>query len=495
MEKKNEFTQKESAVLPYDPIVLLLDILKHWRLVLTIALVILVAGYIFLDQSYKPVYKSDATLVVTTQDSTSTVYSNLKSTSELASVFTELLNSSLLQKIVLDELGMAAHGFKVQASAIEATNLLNIQVTAGDPATAFLVLCSLIENHEIVTFEVVGDMVIEVLKLPEVPRAPINASGAKRDALLLVVFGILVSCAGIAFYSYSRDAIRSEKEAEMKLPYWCLGEILHEKKYRNIAQWKNRKEHSLIITDPSISFCFVETMRKLRRRVEQYMTEGNVLMVTSVAENEGKSTVAVNLALSLAKKHKHVLLIDLDLRKPACRQILRCSDKYHSTKEVITGKSRFDEAVVTDRMSGLDMILGKQIKKASSALYETLISSDGVAVMLQEAGKRYKYVVVDMPPVSVAGDAEHVMDHVDAALLVIQQNGVSAKAIKKASKALGKGRAKMLGCVLNNVYVSHWFGRSGNGYGYGYGYGYGSGYGKYGQTQINKASGAKKNRN
>ena len=52
------------------------------------------------------------------------------------------------------------------------------------------------------------------------------------------------------------------------------------------------------------------------------MDGGKVVMVTSLLENEGKSTVAVNLALAMAKKHERVLLIDCDLRKPACNAIL-----------------------------------------------------------------------------------------------------------------------------------------------------------------------------
>ena len=52
------------------------------------------------------------------------------------------------------------------------------------------------------------------------------------------------------------------------------------------------------------------------------MRGGKVLMVTSVMENEGKSTVSANLALAMAKKYSKVLLIDLDLHKPACRRIM-----------------------------------------------------------------------------------------------------------------------------------------------------------------------------
>ncbi len=67
------------------------------------------------------------------------------------------------------------------------------------------------------------------------------------------------------------------------------------------------------------SFRFVESIRKLRRRVEQHMDGGKVLIVTSLLENEGKSTVTVNLALAMEQKGKRVLLIDCDLGSPRLR--------------------------------------------------------------------------------------------------------------------------------------------------------------------------------
>ena len=104
MEKTKAFEISGPTLLPYSPIVLLRDILKRWLIILMAAVVVGVGDYILMDQTHQPVYKTDATLVITTQDSTSTVYSNLNSTSELAAVFASLLNSSVMQKTVLEEL-------------------------------------------------------------------------------------------------------------------------------------------------------------------------------------------------------------------------------------------------------------------------------------------------------------------------------------------------------------------------------------------------------
>ena len=100
--------------------------------------------------------------------------------------------------------------------------------------------------------------------------------------------------------------------------------------------------------------------------------------------------------------------------------------------------------------------------------------------MLEQARKEFDYVVIDMAPMSVVSDTEAVMELSDASLLVVRQNGVRSLDLNRAINDLQRGKAKLLGCVLNNVYSMDIL--SGEGYGTGYGrYG---GYGKYGRYGV-----------
>ena len=159
--------------------VLFRDAVRKWALILVIAMICGMAAYVYTDTGYVPRYRTEATLVLTTRDSASTVYNNLDSAANLATVFQEILNSSVMRNNVLDELGMDFFNGSIYAAAIESTNLLTVQVTSLDPRTAFQVIDVLLEKHELVTYSVMGDIVLEVLEPPVVPVRPYNAVNAR----------------------------------------------------------------------------------------------------------------------------------------------------------------------------------------------------------------------------------------------------------------------------------------------------------------------------
>lgn len=484
MSENNEFEYSKPGMLPYAPIVPVLDVLRRWLLVLVVAVTVGAAVYIAADVLYRPEYESNATLVVTTRDSTATVYTNLRSTTEIATVFSELLNSSVLQKVVLEELGLPNADYTVTAEAIADTNLLTLKVAAPDPRTSFLVIRSLIDNHQLVTYDVIGDVIIETLQLPQVSTGPANPESSFKLMIVAILGAGLMTCAAIVVYSHNRDTVRSRKEAEQKLHCWCLGEVHHENRHKTLGDWFTKRRKGLVITNPDSSFHFVETVRKLRRRTEQYMEEGQVLMVTSVAENEGKTTIAVNLALSLAQKHGKVLLMDLDLRKPACHKILNMKPGRHTGVDVLSGREQLVTAVQREPLSGLELVLERGALRLSADQITPLLTGEYFGKLLAQCRKEYDYVVLDLPPMSVAPDTEYIMEQADASLLVVRQNQVFAKSLNKAIETLKKGKAKLLGCVLNNVYTSGLPAESAYGYGYGYGYGKYGAYGKYGKSGV-----------
>lgn len=472
MEHTHEQNTTQSGLFSFDPIVVVMDVAKRWLVILLAALMVGVGTYVLTDMDYQPVYRTTTTFVVTNRGSSSTVYSNLSSTSALASVFSELLNSSLMEKTILQELGTGSFDGTISSGVISDTNLITVTVTASDPRTAYLVSRTIIEHHEDLTYQVIGGICLEVLQSPRVPTAPSNYNNATAEMKKMAVYAAIAATAVLVLVSWNRNTVRSGSEARQRLDCAYLGEISHERKSKTLRARLSRRKSSILVTAPGTSFRFVETFRKLRHRVEQQLHGRKVLMVTSLLENEGKSTVAVNLALSLAQKHKKVLLIDCDLRKPACHSILEQKTIPHSLGEVLTDRANLGEAIFREKKTGLYLLLESRSTHNSG----DILGGQRMQQLIKWARREFDYVILDLPPMGQVSDGEKMAGLADASLLVVRQNTAPVGAINKAVAALEGSNARLLGCVLNNVYSTGLF--SGQGYGYGYGHGY-SKYGHY----------------
>ena len=197
------------------------------------------------------------------------------------------------------------------------------------------------------------------------------------------------------------------------------------------------------------------------------------ILISSSIPGEGKTTVALNLALAFAEIDKKVLLIDGDLRNPTLHSRLGINQKdiTYGITDVLLGKVHPVKAIVAGAEENLHLILGrKHVENASE-----LLSSRRMREMLEELRDYddYDYIIVDTPPAAMMADASVVAAYTDAVLYVIRQDYADVRYIREGIGLLSDSDTHVLGCVLNCA-------EAGIG-GYGYGkYGYGKyGYGKY----------------
>ncbi len=453
-------------------ITVLQDVAKRWYLMVRAALIAAMLAFMVVDFNYKPIYRTSATFVVSSSSTTSTTYTNLSTASNTAAVFTEVLNSSILRQKVLQEMGMGYFDGSISASVAENTNLLVITVTGSDPRAVFLMCKGVIQHHNIVSKKALGDTVIELLDAPDAPVSPINHPGTFNKAVKAGILAAVAVAGVLAALAYLSDRIRSRKEADAKLSCHVLGELYHERKNKTLKTWMGNRKKSILITDPITSFIYTESVHKLAGRVDRHRHKGeHIIMVTSVLENEGKSTVAANIALSIAKKGKKVLLIDCDLRKPSCNLIFNLPKPSVGLGDVLKGKATLEETVKHIKNGDIYLLSTRKSSKTAAEL----LSSQAMADLLDEAEELYDIVIVDVPPMAAASDAENMCEFVDASLLVVRQNMATADQINDAAAILSKS-SHLLGCVFNNVYGAGNFAPV-----YRYGYGSYSKYGKYGR--------------
>jgi len=184
------------------------------------------------------------------------------------------------------------------------------------------------------------------------------------------------------------------------------------------------------------------------------------LAVCSPGTREGKTTFAVNLATSLAKSGKKVLLIDGDLRKPDVRYMLKLSNGSLGVQDVLLGEEP-SAAIVSVPESGLH-VMPANVRHLAD-VYE-LLASPTAAEQLERLGREYDHVIVDTPPTLAFPDALVWAKLTDAVVLVGFAGQTTAPDLKEAKERFARIRAQVLGAILSNVPADQGL------YRYGYGY-------------------------
>jgi capsular exopolysaccharide synthesis family protein len=184
------------------------------------------------------------------------------------------------------------------------------------------------------------------------------------------------------------------------------------------------------------------------------------LVVSSPAMREGKTTFAVNLATSLAKSGKKVLLIDGDLRKPDVRYMLKISNGALGVQDVLLGEDP-SQAIVSVPESGLHVLPANS--RNLTDVYELLVSPKA-AEQMERLGRDYDHVIVDTPPALAFPDALVWAKLTDAVVLVGFAGQTTAPDFKETKERFARIRARVLGAILSNVPAEQGLYRCGYGY-------------------------------
>jgi len=174
-----------------------------------------------------------------------------------------------------------------------------------------------------------------------------------------------------------------------------------------------------------------------------------VILVTSALPREGKTTAAANLAVTLAQLGDKTLLVDGDLRKPGVSRALSLADGKHAgLSSYLAGVSTLDLVTVPHpSISNLAVIPTGPVPPNPA----DLLSSYRLSDMVSELRKRYKFIVIDSPPIMAATDAVILSVMVDGVLLVVRSGDTPKEAFTRTRDLLVSVKCRMLGVVLNAV--------------------------------------------
>ena len=459
-----------------------LDVAKEWLTILLLTISAGILAYVLLINLHPLNYATSATMVVKNTNeeantytySGSDVFENLNYGADSASRLKNILESKELKETVAKELGLKKFEGKTSAQTLGESNLLEITVRAASPYISYKEAESILKNYTDFSGDLVGGTELTVLERPKVQEKPEHPLENLKYAILFGGFVFVMLCALFGLVSSMRDTVRNSSEVESKVDAKLLATIMHEKKHRRGKKRIGGEKASILITDPVTSFRYTEDMRKLATRISNEMAENNqkILLVSSAMENEGKSTVAANIALAMAQINKRVVLVDMDFRKPSIYKILNMQSADFEELGVninrIAQKSEVDYHQEIRNLlckvpgTELSVILNRKAVPQAVEKYSEIINN-----ILKSLRDHADYIIVDTAPISLVSDGEELAVLADTSIIVIRQHWIEAREINDTIDALG-GRKRMLGCVFNNARRTSLTG-SAAGYGYGYG--------------------------
>lgn len=282
---------------------------------------------------------------------------------------------------------------------------------------------------------------LNILTVVEPANLPSQPTGTNK--LLIIGLAALVGfslAAGAAYLiEYIDRTIRTTNDVERVLHYPVIGYL------SEITEKAEGSSHATYVIDnPDTSLA--ESIRLLKSNLEFFGvdSQAKTILITSPGQGNGKTTIAVNLALAMAQGEQKVVLVDADLRRPAVHSALDISIK-QGLSDVIRGDKTSDSVIKTWK-DELDVITaGTRLPNVTD-----VVGSKKIGAIFNQIKKKYEVAIVDAPPL-VISDAFNLASKVDGVILVMVPGQTRDEQAKVMKEQLDRAGAKVIGVVFNKV--------------------------------------------
>ena len=273
---------------------------------------------------------------------------------------------------------------------------------------------------------------------PAVPPLTQSSPSKSRDTLLGGVLGLLIGAVGCIVFALADSRVRSPETLTALTEIPLLGQI------PRLEQGTDARP--VMARDPNGDDA--ESFRRVRAGLRFAAVDKNVrvILVTSGFPAEGKTTLAVNLALATAETGVRVLLVDADFRRPQVAERFELDGTVGLTT-VLVGGVKLEDARRPYGTTSLDLLLSGDVPPNPSEL----LSSSRMSEVLSDLSSRYDLVIVDTAPVLSVADAALLAPHVDLVLLVADSSKTRKAQLTRSIRALEGAGAHISGVVLNRV--------------------------------------------
>jgi len=281
-------------------------------------------------------------------------------------------------------------------------------------------------------------LVIDNARIPGFPSKP--------NRFLIIIIGLVIGTAiafGYVFIkNYFDTTIKSPEDLERR-NINVLSWIPHIEG----EQTNGKNEYEFIVAKKPDSVAS-EAFKALRTRVQFSRIDNDAIktiLITSAAQQEGKTTVAVNLAGSFAQANRKTLIIDCDLRKPRLHNIFN-AERIPGLIDYLFKQAKFEDIVHDGGIENFYFIAAGTIPPNPSEMLE----SRQMREFLTEMKKAYDLVVLDSAPIIAVTDSEILCRLADATILVVSADTTESQLMEKSVELIKSGSSSFIGTVLNN---------------------------------------------
>ena len=466
-----------------------MELLQYWRLIIQNRLIIslcTLVGFvaaIAITFTTTPTYQAKSQIFVSTPASTvdiSALATGSSFSQQRVKSYAQIINSPLTLAPVVKKLNLSITPEElsqmVSASAPLDTVLIVLTVTDTDPQRAADIANAVAKQFGVTVakLELQGIGSDSPVKVSTVLNAVPASSPASPKKAINLALGLLLGFGlGIGLASLRRlldNTIKNEDDLQGTPLLAAIGfDILADEKP--------------LVTQIGRYAARTEAFRTLRTNLQFLSPDSHpqVIVITSALPGEGKSTSAINLAISLAQAGAKTILVEADLRRPKIPLYLEFSNMAEGLSELISGQKKLTSVMIKKLIrkddSGLNVLLSGKVPPNPSEL----LGSAKFDELIKMLRKQYEYVIIDCPPLLPVTDAAIVAAKADGAVLIVHA-GVTKKphfiGSRDAMTAVG---STILGVVLNKIPEASLE------YEYGYRYGYPRYYGAHYRPYANRA--------
>lgn len=434
------------------------QIISKWWLIVIFVVVFAVSGFAIAKFTYKESYNSKLMLNVSNKDSdvqgtASQVLtaSDAQASTFIANNFKILLSEGndfitrIQEEVRIKNRECSVEELRgmITVSIGQDSTIITINVNSEDPALAYDVATAI----QSVYLDIVKDA-MPAVEITVADSASKAALAPDSSVLIYTALGFILGAALAIVIILITDKIQNKLLSTDDIKNNFNVDILATV---SDIKTKNKGDRTrLLITDKNVGLPFIETFKLIRTKLEnaKHKKGYTVFSVTSSTESEGKTTCSTNIALSLAKSGKSVLLIDADLRKPAVLKTLGISlEGEKGIYDIVNGNKSFEESVKYIERYNLYLLVASAAVPDPS---ETLASAS-MEKLVEVAKANFDYVIIDCPPAGVVADAAIVANYTDTMIFVASEERVSLRQIEYALSDIMTTKADILGCIYNRA--------------------------------------------